>query len=72
MDSGKQEITVQEFRERIETALSDAKQRWKQWRWRNVLGPALLTVFFGFLIWILRAALRSRSARLPEPQPPSS
>ncbi|MCZ6573425.1 MAG: Gldg family protein [Planctomycetota bacterium] len=67
-----QEITVQEFRERVESGLSDAKQRWKQWRWRNVLGPPLLIVFLGFLIWILRAALRSRSSRLPEPQPPSS
>jgi hypothetical protein len=68
----KGEISIDEYKREADVLRERQKNRWKSWRWRNVLWPAILTLLIGALVWILRAAARARRAIVPRAVPPAS
>jgi ABC-type uncharacterized transport system involved in gliding motility auxiliary subunit len=68
----KQEINVEEYKEKMEGLQERQKNRWKRWRWINVLVPCLVVFVVGALVWIVRGARRAGKARVPAAHPPES
>jgi hypothetical protein len=65
------EIDEAEFFDETDKARDRQQARWKRDRWINILGPCFAILFFGALVWIVRASGRAR-VNVPDAVPPES
>lgn len=65
------DITPEEYRERWDQARERQKVRQKRSRWINIIVPCFLVLIAGALVWILRAASRTRKVPPPPAVEPS-
>ncbi len=66
-----EELDEEAFYKALDKEIEDRDSNRTWWRWVNVLLPSGVVIVSGFILWILRAALRARRAQLPPPLPPS-
>ncbi|MEE8105902.1 MAG: hypothetical protein V3T86_10245, partial [Planctomycetota bacterium] len=62
----KGEVEEGEFHKLLDEAVEDQKSRRAYWRWLNVLAPAAFVIVLGFVVWILRAAMRAGSKNVAQ------
>jgi len=67
-----QEISEEEYREQMDELGEKQKLAAKRWRWINVLVPCLLVLAVGAIVWIIRAAWRTKPVELPAAEAPDS
>lgn len=65
------DIDESEFLEEMDKARDRQQARWKNDRWKNILGPCFAILFLGALVWVVRASGRGRVS-VPDAEPPES
>lgn len=68
----KGEVDEAGFRHSLDEIRESAKDRQKRSRWLNVVLPLFLVWLCGAVLWVLRAASRGGTPRIPPPAPPKS